>query len=166
VLWDTGLKRFTGTRRTRFPEADLPDPGIGYAIPTMVIPTTREVCQKHSADRRPTDHPPPVDHAPPQHSSDDSSGSNDDDDDLLPLPDMWTADQIATPIFSCGGTPTPDPAALKGSALTKIVLDDSRTPAMAKVGPDEDNETRIPQDSQGPRGTTAGSSACAPREHH
>ncbi len=154
VLW-THFHTSTGLARLPADEAGaIPAPNVTYATievirdPTITttnattpaalsahaqhVPTINNLQPPHAVD---AEQQPATPHDPPlEDLSDTSTDEDTDEDNLAPLPNLWTADNIPTPDFHCGGTPTPDPAAMKGSALTTILLDDTRTPEMAKIG--------------------------------
>lgn len=162
VRWDRGQQRLTPPYNTPFPECHLPDPEIAYAIPLKISSKIKATTATDTAARAPcrtqdegpvvvrtaattaarvraciddettrtTPTPPRIVDEPEDTPDDDDY----DDDELAPLPDLWTAEAVQTPSFQCGGTRTPEPAAMKGSTLTKIILDETSTPALAKAG--------------------------------
>jgi hypothetical protein len=105
------------------------EPAQAVSPPTPIDP--------HSEHGRINGHADGEDH---NNDDDDNDASNSDasedggTDDMAPLPAMWTASDVPTSVFQCGGTTTPCLAALKGSHMKTVVLDDSKTPALARLG--------------------------------
>ena len=105
-------------QRERATNANAQQPPLGPRIKTtLASPTT----QGPDCDDDHTD-------------AGDDDEDEDADDDMAPLPAMWAAADVPTSVFQCGGATTPCLAALKGSHLMTMILDDSKTPTLAKYG--------------------------------